>query len=975
MKRCLCIFSLLLLCLTLSAQTASVVRVGQNIRFFGSAVSSTSGHNWLVWDESVGSAYQMKVQKYDSSGTAMFAAALTIPGGSGSHKVYEIQATSDGGLAVMYMADNLYPDGVLSFKLQKINSAAVAQWGPSGIWLSDDQPFKYLEAKISANNLGGVFLVYRDHPTGSDIDFKCKNFDAGGTNVWTEADSIQYDSASGIRQLLLTDSGDLIISLESLNGLYLRKVNNSGATVGNFPMFPAGAVLPQAPMLIKASDGTFLMHTSQVSSDQTLSMQKMDANGNLLYSSLKYIQVSGLESPRYGIKFAAISNGGFVLSYLRGPSQGHGLKYIQAQSLNSELEPLWGDQGQQVYSTTDDNVLRYMDMKADAAGNTWITAVQGNVNYTDMQVKAIKLNADGTIAFPMQNLSVDTLIKEYATLCLQGDGAVIFWTDRNGDQLSLMRQLLSSGGEQMLEADGETLKSVLAGAPSVLGAYSLGDRSVVLMLDSRFSDYRLYYQLLDSQGIPLLSANGLPLDSAEGNFWGMASAKVSPQNTLVVCYKKLAANGAATIYLQEIDAQGNLLYSQDGVAITEIDFSLNFALAIEGNARYAYWEDAPSVPRRYRILGQKLIGGVKQWSPGTVVVDVEGRSSYPMDAHGRFLLFKSRVAGETVQDLRCLLIDGSGAPASGWNADGELLIGNSEEYLDALVSASGLIDDELYSVIYTYTINGNKLVLQKTGAANPRMWGENGIPLAMNDIGWIQPGNAIFEDQLTLLFMDSVEGFFMQKIDAQGNFLIPGNGFMVMPIYYDMSEPRLLQYDNGAYSCFWTQESRLKYIYIDTAFNTTEHQPITHSNVFDIRSTLCGDQALLLWSRETGDAFDYDHTFNSSVYAASFDEPVSTNDPQSPELLPLLVKQNYPNPFKTVTTIVYTLGQKGRVDIEIYNLKGQKVRSEYRLSEPGEGSWSWDGRDSKGNKCASGLYLYKVQSGNTRSTNKMILMQ
>lgn len=124
-----------------------------------------------------------------------------------------------------------------------------------------------------------------------------------------------------------------------------------------------------------------------------------------------------------------------------------------------------------------------------------------------------------------------------------------------------------------------------------------------------------------------------------------------------------------------------------------------------------------------------------------------------------------------------------------------------------------------------------------------------------------------------------------------------------------------------------------------------------------------------------GDAFDYDHTFNSSVYAASFDEPVSTNDPQSPELPPLLVKQNYPNPFKTVTTIVYTLGQKGRVEIEIYNLKGQKVRSEYRLSEPGEGSWSWDGTDSKGNKCASGLYLYKVQSGNTRSTKKMILMQ
>jgi hypothetical protein len=85
---------------------------------------------------------------------------------------------------------------------------------------------------------------------------------------------------------------------------------------------------------------------------------------------------------------------------------------------------------------------------------------------------------------------------------------------------------------------------------------------------------------------------------------------------------------------------------------------------------------------------------------------------------------------------------------------------------------------------------------------------------------------------------------------------------------------------------------------------------------------------------------------------------------------------NYPNPFKTETKISYVLHQAGLVNLEIYNVKGQKIKS-LSMGEKKAGlqSLSWDGRDSKGNPCASGVYFCKMQFNNKSVSKKLILMK
>lgn len=104
-------------------------------------------------------------------------------------------------------------------------------------------------------------------------------------------------------------------------------------------------------------------------------------------------------------------------------------------------------------------------------------------------------------------------------------------------------------------------------------------------------------------------------------------------------------------------------------------------------------------------------------------------------------------------------------------------------------------------------------------------------------------------------------------------------------------------------------------------------------------------------------------------------EPDAIEEEETPVVKSEL-KGNYPNPFNPTTTIVFTLAKADKVDINIYNLKGQKVKnlvSDNMTS--GKHSIVWYGKDEKGNSLGSGIYLLKMQTGKTTATRKLTLLK
>jgi len=88
------------------------------------------------------------------------------------------------------------------------------------------------------------------------------------------------------------------------------------------------------------------------------------------------------------------------------------------------------------------------------------------------------------------------------------------------------------------------------------------------------------------------------------------------------------------------------------------------------------------------------------------------------------------------------------------------------------------------------------------------------------------------------------------------------------------------------------------------------------------------------------------------------------------------LSQNYPNPFNPLTTIEFGLPKAGFFEISLYNINGRLVRtlvSEER--QAGNHSLVWDTRDERGVRISSGLYFYRLKSGDFSKTMKMILMK
>src|ERR1035437_3811964 len=84
-----------------------------------------------------------------------------------------------------------------------------------------------------------------------------------------------------------------------------------------------------------------------------------------------------------------------------------------------------------------------------------------------------------------------------------------------------------------------------------------------------------------------------------------------------------------------------------------------------------------------------------------------------------------------------------------------------------------------------------------------------------------------------------------------------------------------------------------------------------------------------------------------------------------------VLSQNYPNPFNPTTTINYSIPKAGNVKLTIYNVIGSKVATivnEYKQA----GNYSV--QFNAGNR-ASGIYLYRLESGNYSAAKKFILLK
>ncbi len=89
-----------------------------------------------------------------------------------------------------------------------------------------------------------------------------------------------------------------------------------------------------------------------------------------------------------------------------------------------------------------------------------------------------------------------------------------------------------------------------------------------------------------------------------------------------------------------------------------------------------------------------------------------------------------------------------------------------------------------------------------------------------------------------------------------------------------------------------------------------------------------------------------------------------------------MLGQNFPNPFRPATTIEYSMEKEAHVSIRIYDVQGRLVKilvNEKRAAKTHH--VEWDGTNDRGDRVASGVYLYRMVTAGFEQTKKSILLR
>ncbi len=119
----------------------------------------------------------------------------------------------------------------------------------------------------------------------------------------------------------------------------------------------------------------------------------------------------------------------------------------------------------------------------------------------------------------------------------------------------------------------------------------------------------------------------------------------------------------------------------------------------------------------------------------------------------------------------------------------------------------------------------------------------------------------------------------------------------------------------------------------------------------------------------------WDGRIDMGCYEFGSEPWVSNDDPTVP-VIPALSISVYPNPFNPSTTISYNLPKTGPVRMDIYNIKGQLVKTlvnDHKTA--GSHTVIWDGKDDNGKAASSGVYFTRIFSNGKSLTSKMLMVK
>lgn len=983
------------------------IRQGANIEWFRSSATLSDGAVY-AWSDTRDGARDLYAQYIGSNGQKLWGEnGLLVDSKPDRQEDPVIIGTTDNCAIIAWVDFSDDPDG--NIYAQKINAQGVKQWAEGGVVLCNAQKIQ-ISLNIVPDNAGGAYVIWNDQRSiGKDI--YCQRISATGQVLFpTNGIKIGVETGTEEQHTLWEDGqGGAIIgyiykSDQSQIDIQYARISPDG-TLAWGPLYLTNDVSVQInARVVPDNTGGFIFAWDQKIGESLnnseVFMQRININGQKLWGD-NGINITNnpltQERPRL-----TPAEGGAWIVWEDKRNENNTTADLYLQKVNTSGDLLFPAPGVVLCQQPEDQVQpRISNADNGSCVVVWEDARTSGDVYKD--IYAQKVLSNGTVAWEANGrpICIADGKQDGASVRFANNKIFMIWADYRTGSLGLYQQVLQTTGTSVFPQDGAIVFYGLAGNAENLQHFSKNGLSYIVWDDSRYGEKQTFLQIVNNDQV-LFEENGIPVTISDAKKEKSKAIVDNQGNIVIIWMENIEANLVPKA--QKISPAGQRLWGDDGILLSQ-ESSLNstnhiLALCEKDGSYYFYWNDT-TVTGVYAIKGQKITNNQLMWGANAKYVVIKIDENDPFSENNiettlkgcedNYIIWNELYYDERQFDLYLIKVDENGDPATGWNTGGTIVCNapDVQEEPNLYNTPDGLIaiwldkrnpnnSYDIYAQIYAQNgvaylpangvplveyindqnefnaVYGNgKLNLVWKDFRNPGNdnydiysqrftfngssfvpeWTVNGIQITTSDSAQAHPDVALMHDRCLVVWEDAFyeHNIRMGMIDQNGQVMPSGGNTSVDVTNHikNQSKPIICKIDNINAYVAW------------------------------IDGISSGKEEIL---------GIYMKKINTSGFTAN-DDIININQP-------VALYQNYPNPFNPVTKIQFSIMKKDRVVIDVYNIKGQKVKTLMNdVCDSGKHSVIWNGLDQNNREVSSGVYYYRVKSGNFEQTKKMVLVK
>ncbi len=906
-----------------------------DIRWNGSAVDTPDGGKIIVWSETTSGNHDIVATRLDANGQLAWDVPRVLVDMESPAYDEQVALSSDGCILLSWYS---YYDGLLC--VNKFDMEGNQLWDESyshecycGYYN------EYHNRPLIPDLNGGVYALWNTNGPSFAM-----HLDSAGNSEWDAPLELfeDYDDPHVYVYDVIADGEDGFIAGSNLNWdgqsvIALQHVLPDGSTDWYLEM-PKG----RDQQIIRTGEGQFALVTAEyIDSRYNICLYRFDSGGELLtdepllLDDIDSVIEINLEMDAQGNLYVGLNYRvcfvGILDTYKITPD--NQISWTFSPELSTDAYP---------------HVLR---TGVDSSGNVY----QSYFTENEIGINILKLQPNGELSWS-NVLASDT--NDYAiyadmVLDIDDDSATVIWNAISDQYDVIYRQTCTGDGSVVYEDEDTYLHQGWSNDfDSFAYAESSDPQDELFFTWLNDRDKTVNMQSLDTSGELGIEDPGAQIAFLTGEYTEIKSI-LEVDNQYYIAWQEYI-NDVLNLYVNLFDHEGNRQWQEDilveGInsysAVTTVfhdDHLLIYALG---------WGEHFN----YDLKAQRIQDGQLVWDePVTISDDVDSDYLVAIEDYVFFEECATR-------------LDANGEPCEGWDMEGIDLEDVGTLLMDPMVTDEGII------LIGKIRHNNDYWVrMQILHADGTTEYGVEPILVESDDV---QFNKAFVTDEIVYLLGLHGTNLMAKAVDFEGNPVWDSDVMIASPVH-KMLDTKLIpdgilmlyaRYDNEADRTLY----ELQHIdfggelWEDTQIITDKMAYYHHANI-----TPATDNRYFITWIEDRDVSDTGYLYGQLLHY----EPLA-NDEQTdiPAWKPNM--SVYPNPFNPETNVRFSLCRDSKVDLKVYNVKGQLVRTLCDEVLPlGNHEITWDGTDNAKKSVSSGVYLFNLKINGNDYRSKALLLK